>query len=81
MLGHRLNIGLMVSERSGVTLLGITVDMVIFPRFQFSRGTQVREFKNRAKNIIIIALLKENKKNRHYSKLREQSLNQKFAKI
>ena len=42
-----------------------TVGLVIFARFQFSqisRGGQIREFKNFAKIIIMIALLKKNKK-------------------
>ena len=40
-----------------------TVDLVIFARFEFSqipRRGQIREFKNHAKIIIIIELLKEN---------------------
>ena len=39
-----------------------TVELVIFARFQFSRisrGGQIREFKNPAKNIFIFALLNE----------------------
>ena len=39
-----------------------TVDLVIFARFyssRISRGRQIREFKNSAKIIIIIALLKK----------------------
>ena len=56
-----------------------TVNLVIFAMFYYSRilrGGQVREFRNLAKIIIIIAL----KKNEN-SKLREKSPNQKFAKI
>ena len=34
-----------------------TVDLVIFARFQFSRGGQIREFENPAKINNIIALL------------------------
>ena len=44
-----------------------TVDLVIFARFQFSRisrGEQIREFRNRAKIIIIIALLEKNENSR-----------------
>ena len=43
------------------------VDLVIFARFLFSRISlrgHIREFKNLAKNVIIIALLKKNKKSR-----------------
>ena len=42
----------------------VTVDLVIFARFQFSRGGQICEFKNLAKIIIIIALLKKNENSR-----------------
>ena len=43
--------------------LKTTVDLVIFVRFYFlrvSRGGQIREFKNLAKIIIMITLLKKN---------------------
>ena len=52
-----------------IVLLGFfnTVDLVIFASFQFSRisrGGQIREFKNLAEIIIIIALLKKNENSR-----------------
>ena len=40
------------------------VDLLIFARFVFSRGGQIPEFKNLAKIIIIIALLKKNENSR-----------------
>ena len=46
----------------------------------FSRGGQTREFKNLAKIIIIISLLKKNKKSRILNFARK-SQNKKFAKI
>ena len=39
--------------------IGPTVDLVIFARFLFSPGGQIREFKNLAKIIFMIGLLKK----------------------
>ena len=55
----------------------ITIDLVIFAGFQFSRisrGGQFREFENRSKIIIKIAILKKNEN----SKLRGKSQNKKI---
>ena len=46
-------------EKNTACLIGHTVDLVIFARLQFSlisRGRHIREFKNPAKIIIVIAL-------------------------
>ena len=51
-----------MSEDIGIGIY--TVDLVIFARFLFSRGGQIPEFKNLAKIIIIIALLKKNENSR-----------------
>ena len=51
-----------MSEDIGIGIY--TVDLVIFARFLFSRAGQTPEFKNLAKIIIIIALLKKNENSR-----------------
>ena len=59
-----------------------TVDLVIFPRFYFSRilrEGQIREFKNLAKKIIIIiALLKKNKNSRILNHVKSKKKNREF---
>ena len=51
-----------------------TVDLVIFAGFNFLRGGQIREFKNIAKIIIIMALLKEIENSRKLPDLQDIGL-------
>ena len=67
----------------GIVILFDTVDLIVLVRFLFSRisrGGQICEFKNLAKIIFYNSATKE-KWLFVNSNLREQSQNQKFAKI